>query len=1007
MAELPRLGPAEPHHRPTTDPHPHARTLAILADGLADEYQTALVEGIIEAAQEAGVNLLLIDGCVMRSPFRFDQQHTTVYDLARSNDVDGIVLQAGTISNHLGLEELTRYCERFRPLPIASLSAAIEGATGIVVDGRPALREGIQHLVEGHGCRRIAFMGGPEGNTEASERLRTFREVVATYGLRPTESLILTGNFQYKAGADAVSVLLDERGVTFDAIVAANDLMALGAIDALRARDVGVPRDVAVIGFDDIHESKYSSPPLTTIRQPLRQQGRLAVDVLLRRLRGEQLADVLTIPAELVIRRSCGCYAGSLHSASPAPAIPVPDRTGTAAIDEALKARRSHTLEAMRWPVSGRSEGIPAGWAEKLLDSLLRELRGAPAAFTETVGTLLKETTHRGATSLPWQAALSSLQHEVMPCLAPDQTMASRAEYLIDAARVLVGEAIEDTQAHHRLMLERRTRSLSDAAETLSGAFDLQSLATALGECLPWLGIPSAFVVLDRDFDTGEPRVAIAYDPRRDAATLARITGSKLESSSLPVGLLPTDRTYTMIVEPLFFKFDPLGYAIFEMGPKDAFTYDSLRIRVSGALKVSGLIEELRVRADQLRQAQKMETLGQLSGAIAHDFNNLLQAINGYAELAAAAARGNDELLDDIEQIVRAATRASELTRQLLTFSQPTRTNARTVNVNECISQTVPMMKHLLGPTIELSTVLRPEAGSIQIDPAQFEQAIVNLCVNSRDAMPEGGSVTIETGLRSAAQPIPANSATSKADVLAPPPSSSQSLSFVSVSDTGTGIEPDVRSRIFEPFFTTKEMGHGTGLGLSIVYGIVRSASGSILVESEPGHGTRFSLLFPPSLHIQSSARPGTERPLRGTETILLVEDEHAIRSLAERVLANCGYTVLSAASSAEARELWQSHGSKVDLLLSDVMMPGQSGVSFAEELAGGGNPPRILFISGHVPGGVGGPSFPAGARLLAKPFSVAALLEAVRETLDSLVAGNNGRAERTEPATTEPGPGR
>jgi signal transduction histidine kinase/DNA-binding LacI/PurR family transcriptional regulator/ActR/RegA family two-component response regulator len=1008
MAELQRSRPTEPHHRLITDPRPHARTFAILADGLADEYQTTLVGGIIEAAQEAGVNLLLIDGCVMRSPFRFDQQHTTVYDLARSKDVHGIVLQAGTISNYLGVEELTSYCERFRPLPIASLSAAIDGTTGIVVDGRPALQEGIQHLVEGHGRRRVAFLGGPEGNTEARERLSTYHEVMAIYGLRPTESLIVTGNFQYKAGADAVSILLDERGATFDAIVAANDLMALGAIDALRARDIGVPREVAVIGFDDISESRYSGPPLTTIRQPLRQQGRLAVDVLLRRLRGEQLADVLTIPAELVIRRSCGCYAGAIHGASPITVAQVPDRAGSAAaIDEALKARRSHTLEAMRWPVSGRSEGIPAGWAEKLLDSLLCELRGVPAAFTDTVGTLLKETTHPGATSLPWQAALSSLQHELMPCLAPDQTMASRADYLIDAARVLVGEAIEDTQAHHRLMLERRTRSLSDAAETLSGAFDLQSLGAALRESLPWLGIPSAFVVLHRDFDSNEARVAFAYDPRRDAATLESITDAKLESTLLPKGLLPADRSFVMIVEPLFFKFDPLGFALFEMGPKDAFTYDALRIRISGALKVSVLIEELRVRASQLRQAQKMETLGQLSGAIAHDFNNLLQAIHGYAELAASAAQGNEELLEDIEQIVRAASRATELTRQLLTFSQPTRPNARAVNVNECVKQTVPMMRHLLGPAIQLSTVLRPEAGNIQIDPAQLEQAIVNLCVNSRDAMPDGGSVTIETGMRFAAAPIPANGASSEADMWAPRPSTTQSLSFVSVSDTGSGIAPEVRPRIFEPFFTTKETGHGTGLGLSIVYGIVRSASGDIVVESEAGSGTRFSLLFPPSLDAQPNARSDVDPPLRGTETVLLVEDEHAIRKLAERVLANRGYTVLSAANSAEARALWESHGSKVDLLLSDVMMPGQSGVSFAEELAGTGKPPRILFISGHVPGGVGGPTFPVATRLLAKPFSVAALLEAVRETLDTPMTGGNGTADRTEPSTAEPSPGR
>jgi CheY-like chemotaxis protein len=306
------------------------------------------------------------------------------------------------------------------------------------------------------------------------------------------------------------------------------------------------------------------------------------------------------------------------------------------------------------------------------------------------------------------------------------------------------------------------------------------------------------------------------------------------------------------------------------------------------------------------------------------------------------------------------------------------------VDVNACIGEAIPMIRHLLGPTIQLSTVLRVEAGSILIDPTQLEQAIVNLCVNARDAMPGGGSLAIETGRRPAG-PGP--------DLWAHVPSAPVDVTFVTVGDTGVGIPAEIRDRIFEPFFTTKETGQGTGLGLSIVYGIVRTAAGEVAVESEPGHGTRFSLTFPASSVPEEARTVAVELRAQGTETVLLVEDEQAIRKLTERVLTKRGYRVLVAANAAEARELWSANEGTVDLLLSDVTMPGMSGVAFAAELAGSARPPRTLFISGYLAGGIGGPALPPEAMFLPKPFSVEALLDAVRAALDPAAAAGDGDA--------------
>ena len=852
----------------TSQPSARPLTLGVLADWLEGHYQSAVVGGAVEAARESGVNLVLLADSISRATFRLGQRRNVVYDLGCSDNIDGLVVMAGTVGNSLGLDGLTSYCERYRPRPMCSVGAPLQGMTGIVVAGENALREGIRHLVEVHGLRRIAFLGGPAENLEARERLQTYLDVMAEYGLTLPDSPVLSGAFRYQYGADAVRVLLDERHVDFDAIVAGSDSLALGAIDALRVRKIRVPRDVAVLGFDDISEARFSSPPLTTVRQPLRQQGRLAVEILLRRLRGEDVDDVYVLPSEFVVRRSCGCD---------------PSESGVST-----------------------------------------------------------------ATS--------------------------------DA------ESADEDEVVHRLIVERRRRSLSEATEILSAASNLESLDTKLRESLPQMDVPSAYIVLSEGVPPAGARVIFAHDPTRDPAALERLRHVRVQATSLPDGLLPPDRTCAMVVEPLFFNDDPLGYAVLEMRPEDAFTFDAygaLRVRISGALKVALLVEELQIRVGELRQAQKMETLGQLSGAIAHDFNNLLQAIRGYSELAGKAEPGSAEVSADLEEIVRAADRASQLTRQLLTFSQPTRANARVVDVNQCIEETIPMIRRLLGPTIELSAVLGPDAGCVTIDPAQLEQAIVNLCVNSRDAMPEGGHLTIETGRRLPAAGTSTRTIALHADRLAAQPGS-PAMTFVEVRDTGVGIRPEIRDRIFEPFFTTKEAGQGTGLGLSIVYGILRNASGDIVVESDPGRGTSFALMFPTCDAAEEASAPGQEGPVRGTETILLVEDEQPIRKLAQRVLEDAGYLVLTAANSVEARELWAASEGRVDLLLSDVTMPGLSGIAFAAELEAGGRRPRTLFISGHLPGERGRLTLPEGAALLPKPFSMSALLDAVRAALDS-----------------------
>jgi DNA-binding LacI/PurR family transcriptional regulator/signal transduction histidine kinase len=838
-------------------PLPRAPTFGVLVDWLEDE--ELRVGGVVEAARESGVNLVCFVGASLHAPSRFGEQRNVVYNLARSEGIDALVILTGTLGNYLSPGDLARYCERYRPLPMSSIADELEGMTSILIDGEQALREGIRHLVEGHQYRRIAFLGGPESNLDARVRLRTYDEVLTTYGLRPPDSYVVTGDYKYESGVDAVRVLLDERGATFDAIVVANDQMALGVIDALRARDIRVPRDVAIIGFDDIPEARYCAPPLTTIRQPLHQQGRLAVEVLLQRLRGERVDDVLVLPAELVVRRSCGCYSDARRVSMTSNPPPPLTRPGTElTVDDALRLGRSRILEAMRESLSGPLDGIPEEWEEGLLDALIAELRGAPAnAFAERVNTLLEAVMHSGATADAWQPALAALRRELMPCLASDPIMRSLAEDLLQQAWVLVGEAVEHTQAQHRLMIERRARALSETAEMLSAAFDLESLGKALRECLPRLGVPSAYLVLDDKISSAGARMAFAHDPGRDPAALEGLRDAAIEGTFVPDGLLPVDRTYAMVVEPLFFKDDPFGYAIFEMGPMEGITYEALREQISGALKVALLIEELQVRAGQLQEAygalqdnqqrllsaEKMATLGRITANIAHEMNTPLATVRAALVEIDKRAVEYEASVDDEEvtredhlQIAAEMRTAIKLARsaseRAAGFVRGIKTQTRDLAPQVKLRfDPVPVIEESL---LLLSYDIRRASGGVRFEPPErpiellgtpgrLAQIVTNLVTNALDALPEVGEGAVTLTL-----------------------TADDHVARLVVQDTGSGIPFELREKVFEPMFTTKPLGQGTGLGLSIVKDLVSGYfGGGVDLASEPGHGATFTLTFP------------------------------------------------------------------------------------------------------------------------------------------------------------------
>jgi two-component system cell cycle sensor histidine kinase/response regulator CckA len=389
----------------------------------------------------------------------------------------------------------------------------------------------------------------------------------------------------------------------------------------------------------------------------------------------------------------------------------------------------------------------------------------------------------------------------------------------------------------------------------------------------------------------------------------------------------------------------------------------------------------LRETEAQLRQAQKMEAVGRLAGGVAHDFNNLLTVIRGYSELLLGRLGPHDAMRKDMEEVKKAADRASGLTRQLLAFSRRQFIAAKVVDLNALVANMDGMLRRLIGEDIvELCAELDPVAGAIKADPGQIEQVIMNLVVNARDAMPKGGRLTIET--RNVTIGTGA-----RLDAVGVEPGS---YVLLAVRDTGHGMDAETRSHLFEPFFTTKEKGKGTGLGLSTVYGIVKQSGGSIVVESAPGRGATFRIYFPRVEQEAKEAAGGVEAidPAHGRETILLVEDEPSVRGLVHETLRVHGYTVLEARHGIEALLASTKYVGPIHLLLTDVVMPQMSGPEVAEKLLVVRPGIKVLYMSGYPDHPVfdqGGVSRETG--FLPKPFSPQVLAQKVREVLDGMKA--------------------
>ena len=547
---------------------------------------------------------------------------------------------------------------------------------------------------------------------------------------------------------------------------------------------------------------------------------------------------------------------------------------------------------------------------------------------------------------------------------------------------------------HHRARLQRRDGGVVAVLETVVGEFDNDGALTELRGFLidVTAGVEAELPLLGRErqfhavfFDAADAmllldddRVILEANP--SACALFGVPADAIGGESLDRLLVDGEEQLLAAWRELF----ALGEARREhrvrsrgVGPGATRLVEcSYRARVHGQrhLCIARDITDRRLIEARLMQAEKIESIGRLAGGIAHDFNNLLTAILGYTELLLSSHAETDPDRIALEEIQKAGQRAAALTQQLLAFSRKQMLMPKDVDLNQTVAGLQSMLARLIRADITLACSLAPSPAIVRIDPAQIEQAILNLVLNARDALPAGGEIRLEVSLVGRSQlDMPADLAWNAADFVR-----------LRVVDDGVGMSPDARAHLFEPFFTTKEVGKGTGLGLASVYGIVRQSNGFITVESEPGAGTVFTMLFPAAPHRDVIGRPpaGAVPPGRARETVLLVEDEEAVRGIISAVLRREGYHVLEASGARVACEIFAQR-SDIDLLLTDVVMPDMNGPALAQHLIGLRPELRVLFISGYaemlMPPGSDNPN----VGFLRKPFQASVLTARVAQALD------------------------
>ena len=973
--------PSEASHPPCSIPKTHRRTIAVLIDQLdhfTGGFEGAVRTSLQRAFEKLDLNLLVVAGQAFDSPDPTGAARNGIYDLIHESSVDGVIVVSAPLAVFSGIKGVRAMCERYRPLPLCSIGLVVPGVPSVVFDDDLAMRELVEHVVRVHQCRRIAFIGGPDKNPDAMHRYSITEDVLARHGITLERTHVARAAFTVESGAEAMRAML-ERGLEFDAVIAANDCMALGALEVLQSRGFRVPGDVVVTGFDDLPLARFANPTLSTVRQPLEHMAALAARLVVDQIEGGAVPSCTVLPAEVVIRASCGCELMAAEAAGP------PSARFTA---DAFLIEHHERLE-MR--LSTALWAHPPGSAHRLLAALRAELGGSRGSFREALELSFLELGSRYELYDDLDLALGRLWAEL-------RAGAPELSDLFHTSRHLVRMACGRAQARGSLEMEATYRRFLKSGERFSGAFDRGALLRVLAEELPRVPTENAYVSLYDDAGDGAlvPFFFLCEGEVREAPR-ERFDARRL----LPPGAFPADRRHTSFALPLTSEGRRWGVVVIEVGSPFG-VYQMLAEQLGASLNTLSLHDEIVRRTalhaksvqERVATAERMQSLSTLAGGVAHDLNNSLGPLVALPDVMLAElddirknpATDDAELRADIAAIKTTAVRASQTIKDLLTLGRKGRMQREVLDLNRVVERCLEgeRVSGRRRGTTSVTAKLASEPLYVTASEPHVMRAVSNLVQNALDAIDGRGRIVVRLERAHFAETHAVYEAIEPGE-----------YATISVEDDGPGITPSTLPRLFEPFFTTKRTGErtGTGLGLAIVHSVVKEHDGFVDVRSEPGTGTRFTLYFPLAQTTPASIRPRSGAP-RGSARILVVDDEPLQLHSARRTLEHLGYQVSTITSGLAAYERFmdasgveRTGASPYDLVIFDMMLgEEQDGLEILRRVRELFPAQRGLLMSGHAPAERGELARQQGFAWLQKPFATESLASAVRNVLSLAV---------------------
>ncbi len=846
--------------------HLHS-TIGLLSGRAASGLHFDLWSGVADATADRSADLFCFAGKYLHDPDGFSAQGNVIYELVDQERIDGLVIWTSSLGNYISREALRDFCNRYRPLPMIGVGLKLEGIPGVLVDSYGGMREAVVHLIEAHGRRRLAFIRGLEGHREAEERYRAYADVLRQSGLAVEPDLVSPSlGWGEAPGVEAIRILLDDRQVHFDAVVAASDDLALGALSALQARGIRVPDDVAIVGFNDVSLAKITTPPLTTIPIRMYERGRQAAKMLFALLDGEQVPDQVSVPTHLVKRQSCGCLDSAVAEVAELAHPGVNGRASqiqaAAAIDDSFASKRERALAELC-----SLENIAPEYAQRFLDAFLAALeQESPRTFLSALQDILRQVVKTEGEITASQSAISVLQYRVAPYLLENREARIRAETLWHQARVMIGEIAQRAQGHHGWQAQQQAGRLRTVSQLLATTTSLTELANVLARELPQLGICSCYLSLYEDpkKPTEWSRLLLAYDEtgRTELVPPAQRFPSR---QLVPDDLLSPTKRRNMVVEPLYFRDEQLGFVLLECGLLEGDAYETLRDEISNALKGVLLLEESNRLYRQARDAQQVaEEANRLKSRflsmVSHELRAPLVLLVGLSEIMLHEYGGQLSLPEpyrqDLQRIHVGAQQLDGLIRDVLDLTRSQmgqlKLTQKPVDLGEVLQAVALVGEQLArGKRLHWKLAISPTLPQVWGDPARLQQVALNLVTNAIKFTLRG-----EVSLKAEA---------------------GDGIVTVSISDTGLGVPREDQEVIFDEFRQSERTvarGYGgLGLGLAICRQLVELHGGKIGIQSsgtEHGGSTFYFTLPTIGDHVAANTATGDH----AKRVLLLTEGE-------------------------------------------------------------------------------------------------------------------------------------